>query len=241
MAGRSQSKGVVDRREGRERQIIDTAAQLFRRQGYAFTTVRDIASAIGVNVATPHYYFGSKPAILFRIYQDTFDAFDGVEIGQLPAHEALLQLARAGALVTAQRSDYVAVFFQEFRWLDQHLPEAMCQELRDRESRFTGRMHELVKRAVDEGTVRPVDPRVAVSTIVGVSAWTYQWHRSGEPGALEGVALDCVELLFNGLLTTPLPRTPAMIKAAGPADDVSATAVAVEDFIPTTSQTWSTA
>lgn len=204
MAGRPQAKGVVDRREGRETQIVDTAAQLFRKQGYASTSVRDIAAAIGVNVATPHYYFGSKPAILYRIYQDTFDAFDGVEIGDLPAHEALLALAKAGALVTAQRSDYVAVFFQEFRWLDQHLPQAMCDELRGRERTFMSRMQDLVGRAVDEGTIRPVDPRAVVSNIIGVSAWTYQWHRSGEPGELEGVALDCVELLFNGLLTTPL-------------------------------------
>ncbi|HTK65559.1 MAG TPA: TetR/AcrR family transcriptional regulator [Pseudonocardia sp.] len=203
MAGRPRAKGVVDRREGREAQIVDTAAQLFRQQGYASTSVRDIAAAIGVNVATPHYYFGSKPAILYRIYQDTFDAFDDVEIEELPAHEALLALAKAGALVTAQRSDYVAVFFQEFRWLDRHLPEEMCRDLRDRESRFMRRMLELAKHAIGEGTIRAVDPRAVVSNIIGVSAWTYQWHRSGEPGALEGVALDCVELLFNGLLITP--------------------------------------
>lgn len=115
----------------------------------------------------------------------------------------MLALAKAGALVTAQRSDYVAVFFQEFRWLDRHLPEEMCRDLRDRESRFMRRMLELAKHAIGEGTIRAVGPRAVVSNIIGVSAWTYQWHRSGEPGALEGVALDCVELLFNGLLITP--------------------------------------
>ena len=203
MAGRSQTKSIVDRREDREVQIVDTAAKLFRKQGYAYTSVRDIAAAVGVNVATPHYYFGSKPAILYRIYRDTFDAFDGVKIDDLPAHEALLSLAKAGAVVTAQRSDYVAVFFQEFRWLDQHLPEDMCNELRERERAFTRRMHDLVELAIADGTVRAVDPRAVVSNIVGVSAWTYQWHRSGEPGELEGVALNCVELLFNGLLAAP--------------------------------------
>ena len=208
MAGRPQAKGVVDRREGREAQIVDTAAQLFRKQGYASTSVRDIAAAIGVNVATPHYYFGSKPAILHRIYSDTFDAFDDLEIGEAPAHEALLALAKAGALVTAQRSDYVAVFFQEFRWLDQHLPKDMCDELRGRENRFMRRMRDLVEQAIEEGTIRAVDPRAVVSNIIGVSAWTYQWHRSGEPGALEGVALNCVDLLFNGLLTTPMAPPP---------------------------------
>ena len=67
----------------------------------------------------------------------------------------------------------------------------------------TGDANALVEQSIAEGAVRAVDPRAVVSDIVGVSAWTYQWHRSGVPGELEGVALNCVELLFNGLRVSP--------------------------------------
>lgn len=46
-------------------QILDVAEQMFAAQGFAGTTLRNIVSKAGVNLAAVHYHFGSKEE-LFR-------------------------------------------------------------------------------------------------------------------------------------------------------------------------------
>ena len=44
--------------------ILDAAEQLFSLQGFAATSVRDITTAAGVNVAAVNYHFGGKEELL---------------------------------------------------------------------------------------------------------------------------------------------------------------------------------
>lgn len=44
----------------KKQQIIDTAVRLFATKGFEGTSIRDLATAAGVNVAMINYYFGSK-------------------------------------------------------------------------------------------------------------------------------------------------------------------------------------
>ncbi len=53
---------------GRER-ITDAAADLFLRNGYAQTSLRDIAGAVGIKAGSIYYYFDSKEALLTEILQ----------------------------------------------------------------------------------------------------------------------------------------------------------------------------
>ena len=53
----------------RER-LIDAAIKLFAEKGYEGTSVRDLATAAGVNVAAVSYHFGSKDTL----YQETLRA-----------------------------------------------------------------------------------------------------------------------------------------------------------------------
>jgi AcrR family transcriptional regulator len=52
---------------GRRQEILDASLDLFARQGFQGTSVREIARAVGVNEATLYHYFGSKAEILDAI------------------------------------------------------------------------------------------------------------------------------------------------------------------------------
>jgi AcrR family transcriptional regulator len=52
----------------KQRQIIDTAEQLFADKGFEGTSVRDIAEEAGINVAMISYYFGSKEKLLETLF-----------------------------------------------------------------------------------------------------------------------------------------------------------------------------
>jgi hypothetical protein len=94
----------------------------------------------------------------------------------------------------------VAVFFQEFRWLDRHLEPNMSRALRGREAGFIRRIRGLVEDGARAGVFRPVDPQAAAAHLIGVAAWTYQWYRPGRAEGPEIIAERCVDLAFHGLL-----------------------------------------
>src|SRR5437867_5639261 len=52
-----------------KQKILDTAERLFAQKGYAATSMRQIISKAGVNLAAIHYHFGSKEELLDEIVQ----------------------------------------------------------------------------------------------------------------------------------------------------------------------------
>src|SRR5215217_5415947 len=53
--------------EPRRREIIDTAAELFARRGYAATGITEICEAVGLARGALYYYIGSKEQLLVEI------------------------------------------------------------------------------------------------------------------------------------------------------------------------------
>lgn len=49
--------------------ILDSAELRFAQQGYAATSLREIAEEVGVTPAMIHYYFGSKQALLQQVLE----------------------------------------------------------------------------------------------------------------------------------------------------------------------------
>ncbi len=49
--------------------ILDVAERLFAEQGFAASSLRDITSEAGVNIAAVNYHFGSKEALLTAILE----------------------------------------------------------------------------------------------------------------------------------------------------------------------------
>ncbi len=52
--------------------LLDAAAELFARQGFHGTTVREIAERAGVNLAAGHYHFGSKRELYLEVFRAHF-------------------------------------------------------------------------------------------------------------------------------------------------------------------------
>lgn len=75
-------------------QILDAAGRLFVDCGFAATSTRDIADAVGVRQASLYYHFAGKPEILAELLEMTVrPALDKVgDLGQIESPEAALYL-----------------------------------------------------------------------------------------------------------------------------------------------------
>ena len=63
---RSRGRPVADSSGDIRQRIIEKALERFASQGYAATSVRQIAESAGVNGAMIHYYFGNKEGLLLE-------------------------------------------------------------------------------------------------------------------------------------------------------------------------------
>jgi TetR/AcrR family transcriptional regulator, upper aerobic nicotinate degradation pathway regulator len=52
-------------------QLLHEALDLFAQRNYSVVTIKDIATATGVNTSLIYYYFGSKEELFLRIVEDT--------------------------------------------------------------------------------------------------------------------------------------------------------------------------
>jgi AcrR family transcriptional regulator len=60
---------VTPKAEGTGLRILDSALDLFRREGFDSATMRDIAASAGVATGAAYYYYPSKDAIVMAFYQ----------------------------------------------------------------------------------------------------------------------------------------------------------------------------
>lgn len=96
--GRPRRVPEIDSKLSPRDQILDVCARLFTQYGYAATSTRDIAEAVGIRQASLYYHFAGKPGILeellARTVRPTLDQLDKIDAvaGEHGAASALYAL-----------------------------------------------------------------------------------------------------------------------------------------------------
>ena len=101
----------------RARQIIAAAATVFERQGYANTSMKDIAQEAGVAQGLIHYYFGTKDDLVISVLRthcsqmiaDTVSSFEAAEGSPFAKAWASLDAARRR---TSEQPETFRLFFR---------------------------------------------------------------------------------------------------------------------------------
>src|SRR5918911_1825327 len=88
-------------RADRRRALVDAAFRRLARDGFEGLRTRDVAADVGINIATLHYYFPTKEALVRAVIGQAMQRFirtmpgDGSPVEQLRAHlRALARLLR---------------------------------------------------------------------------------------------------------------------------------------------------
>ena len=166
------------RGERREREIIDAAAEVFARKGYAAATVEDIASAVGMLKGSLYYYVHSKEDLLYRltliIKHDALATIDDMRAHPGTAVDRLTTLVRMHFRRLPSNIAYQRVFYYEYHHLT---GERYVEIVRVRDT-----LEQYVQQLVAEGQVdgevcRRRDPRVMMIATLTLLTSVYQWYR----------------------------------------------------------------
>jgi AcrR family transcriptional regulator len=180
----------------RRARIVDSAAELFDRDGYAQTSMNAIADAVGMRKPTLYHYFDSKAEILLEIHLEhvgfLFTELARSPRGEVPPQERLRRVVRANVELMRTRRHGVRVFFEHARELE-HEDAAKVDEKR---RRYRELVIEMIEDGIQEGVIREsADPYYATMVVFGISNWVYQWFerdQGSDPDHLADILWDFV-------------------------------------------------
>lgn len=158
----------------RRQQILETAGDLFQRQGYHATSMREIARCVRLQGSSLYAHINSKEELLAAIVDEAADTFlaAAAEVDRgLPPRERLRRLARAHLQVIRDQLPLATVFFHEWA----HLPEPLRSQLVARRDAYQAHFSEVIRDGVADGSFAVEDPALATLFVLSALNWTYQW------------------------------------------------------------------
>lgn len=191
-----------ERDDGNRRvELVNTAARLFRRQGFDGTSTRDIAAAVGMHSGSPFYHFKSKGALLYAVMEEGMRSAMARQAAALeaaapsaPDAAALLRVLIRNHfdVLLGPGSDFIPVMLYESRSITARQRASLARLQGDYES-----VWEPVLQALsDQGRLQaPV--KLARLLIFGALNWSAQWFDAKKGASLDELA-DAAMALFIG-------------------------------------------
>jgi TetR/AcrR family transcriptional regulator, cholesterol catabolism regulator len=183
----------VQRSESRRAQILERAAHLFGERGYERTSIRDIASAVGMLPGSVYYHFASKEALLAAVYTAAIDqAIDAIQAATACHTDPWdrLEAAAVAHLGILVGGGSIAVVIAD----RPNLPETARADLIRQRHRY-----ELVFRDLVAALDLPIGVQASSFrlALLGALNWALTWYRpDGDPP--EAVARSLFAVFRSG-------------------------------------------
>jgi AcrR family transcriptional regulator len=181
--------------------ILTAAAVLFGERGYASTSLRAIAGAVGMTPPALYWYFPSKQAILHALlHQMLFDFLEAVEADVVgPGPEAKLrQFVRAHVRrgVEQPRIGPYEAFFG-VRQLAQFLDADEQAELVAGQRRHLDLLRGTLRDGMTSGCFREVDVTSTAFAILSMCDYVMSWWKPTGPIGAEELAAQYEDLAIR--------------------------------------------
>jgi AcrR family transcriptional regulator len=188
-------------RERDDDRVLQAAARLFRDQGYAATSLRDIAKSAGMLPGSLHYRYPTKEDILSALMERAIDRLiEGVltasAAGVNPLERMrLAMVAHVKILLSGEDSVYVLLY--DWRSLSPAAERAIAKH-RKRYEQFAD---ELLAQAAAFAPLKPgVDLFLVRQFGFGAANWVAQWYDPKGRYTPEQIADAFFDYLSHGTL-----------------------------------------
>ena len=200
-------------------EIVEVAAQVFRRHGYDAGSLDDVAAELELRRASLYHYVRSKAELLHLVFDRAISrALERLEelTSIKDPRERLSALIRHQVLIIAEEPAMFTVFFDYRPRLD----EAYEAAIRAKERRYIRVYIQAVRSAITAGALPGLDPRYGAQALLGMTSWTYKWFDPDRDDP-ELIAQAFTQLIIHPDGTAE-PRPTAGRKQSKGADQITA-------------------
>jgi len=180
--------------------ILEAAAQVFRKKGFHGASMNDIAEAVHLQKASLYHHVSSKQEILVDILDQALqlllERISVITTQEISADKRLQLMIREYLNILVENIDLATVLLFEHRALERrqhvrHIPN------RDK---FEALWKDTLTEGVNAGLFNCEEPGLTTRALLGIMNWTITWFREDGDMTTEQIADQYTQLLLNGLL-----------------------------------------
>jgi len=181
--------------------INDCAAKLFRKKGYAATSMQDIAEAVGMKAASLYNHISSKQEILQdllnRIATGFTDGLNEITSSSLQPQEKLEALVSLHVEMTFRFSDSIAINTGE--WI--HLEEPALSKYTKQRSSYEKSFKAILENCKKSGLIdKATNTDIALFSILSSLHWLYSWINRNKKVSRIELEHQLKKILLKGLI-----------------------------------------
>jgi TetR/AcrR family transcriptional regulator len=157
-------------------EVLREAAASFNFKGYHATSMNEIAASLGVTKAALYHYFPNKNSLLAACFEYAMDAaFASLERARKVGRNGRERLVLTMSYYVAELLNELncCVVLMEEQALE---PEDHAKLVRQRD-RFERALRAFVREGIEDGSVVPCDPKLAIFVILGAMNWVPKWFK----------------------------------------------------------------
>ena len=183
-----------------KKQIIKKAIELFYKNGFANTSIRDIVREVGITNSTVYLYFKSKEELLYTIIYEIGETLlnelnQAISNNNDPLSALKEMIYRQVCLIKSRRME-IKIYLEEQYQLNEEYKEKALKQHRKIYDLYYNTIVNLKKK----GLLRDVDPTVATFSIFALMNWSYRWFKEEGRLTIEDIANEIISIFFNGIL-----------------------------------------
>lgn len=181
-------------------EVLNQAAIVFERKGFAQSRIEDIAEALELKRSALYYYFRTKNDILRALVED-FVENKARELDQVvKSHEGTSTEKLRTILAMSIR--FRTEGGSRLRALDSvwnEMPQDIKADFNSSRRKILNIHTELVREGIAAGEFREMDPRLGALSVLGISNWTSWWYNAKGEYSVDHVVEQLVNVAINGL------------------------------------------
>lgn len=211
MTARSRTTRKEEVRQRKVEEILDATLGLFAQNGYAGTTIEDIAEELGYAKASLYYYFSGKDAIVKALIYDAMDRSAAKMDKLLAASDDPVQNLRdlIGNYIDdyTEKRGFFHIYAHVGHFMDSILsPEerlAMAERIQDMNAKIIG----MIRKGIDSGVYLALEPQTLAEMLLGmISGLMNQMSLRGLQGFdRQALKPTIVEILIRGIRRQEAP------------------------------------
>jgi AcrR family transcriptional regulator len=177
-------------------EIIETAAKVFRENGYDAGTIKDVAEVLDVTTANVYYYIKNKEELLYEIILRSLnlglEKLDEIE-KSLDSGERIKRLMEVHIhLIIDERNMFTVLFDNKERLNEDHYPT-----IREKENHYLNYFRRAIKDAIEDNLIPSIHIENGLHAIMGMCNWVYKWHKKEKDPSYKELAQDWYRLIFS--------------------------------------------
>lgn len=182
----------------KKKQIYEVAARLFSEKGFAGTSVRDLATAVGLLPSSLYSHIRSKDQLLEEICmgcaRDFIVSLDHILEESNQPKIILSKLIELHINMALDNKASITVFNEEWR----HLAAPQLEIFRALRKEYENKVTDVINNGIKSGEIKSLDPRIVLNTILSSTRWVYNIEEKGHYSRKKLIA-DITLILTRGL------------------------------------------